>query len=148
MIKSLTLSAIVFITYTEMDIHAQPFWTKFDAYAEYYLVWQIALWGMLILLGVTTKNPFIPFILLLNTVNGAEDLFYFLFQLQFPPERLPWLYGKIYAGIPYTWELPISKYWYIFQNVTAPILWLNALWGFALLILFSRIKVPFRKFNR
>ena len=135
--KSLLLSAIAFIAYTEMDIHAQPFWTKFNAYAEYYVVWQIALWGMLILLGVATKNPLLPFILLLNTVNGAEDLFYFLFQFQLPPAHLPWLDGKIYLGIPYVW------YPHVFGHVTATILWINALWGFTLLIMVSRFKAAF-----
>lgn len=146
-LERVLLAAVVFVTYTEIDIHAQPFWTKFDAFPEYYVVWQIALWGMLILLGLATRSLLIPLVLLIITVNGTEDLFYFLLQWQLPPERLPWLDGKIYLGIPYL------LYPHIYSQVDSLTIWTNGLFGIFFLSLVClvdlKLKAAIRNaFNR
>jgi hypothetical protein len=93
---------------------------------------------MLVLLGLTTRSLLIPLVLLIISVNGTEDLFYFLLQWQVPPERLPNLDGKIYLGIPYL------LYAHIYNRVDSLTIWTNGLFGIFFLILVCLIDMKLK----
>ena len=119
---------LAFIGYTAMDILATPLFLV--NYSPWFLTWQVGLATLSALIGIAYRSFTLPIALIVLAYNGAEDFFYYLLQMQLPPASLPWLESPLVIQ-------PASN----FSTI------LGVAWGFALLLLFSRIRIPFRKFN-
>ena len=120
--------SIAFIGYTAMDILATPLFLI--DYAPWFATWQVGLATLSILIGIAYRSFALPLSLIILAYNGAEDFFYYLLQMKLPPTSLPWLTSPLVLQ-------PASNFSTLF----------GALWGFALLILISRIRIPLRKFH-
>ena len=111
---------LAFIGYTIMDILATPLFLV--NYPPWFLTWQVGLVTLGSVIGIAYRTLTLPLSLVILAYNGAEDFFYYLLQMQLPPASLPWL------------ESPL-----VFQPASNVSTAVGVVWGFALLVLFSRV---------
>ncbi len=89
-VERVVVGLIALVVWTEMDIEGRPLYPERAAYNA---VWYLALFGMLLLLGIAYRSLALPFGVWLLSSIGGEDALYFYLQLRTVPARLPWLDG-------------------------------------------------------
>jgi hypothetical protein len=99
-LKVLIVSLIALVAYTAIDISSGPIWMKngvYDqaAYDAYFVVWQVALAGYLLLVAYFYRTLWVPLAVFAMTLNGTEDFLYYVLQGQGLPPTLPWLNGAL-----------------------------------------------------
>lgn len=98
-VERVTVGLIALVVWTEMDISAKPLYAERAAYNE---VWYLALFGLLLVLGIAYRTVALPFGVWLLSAIGGEDALYFYLQLRPVPARLPWLDGHALVWQPPT----------------------------------------------